>query len=108
MGLLSSKRKKFKEEDIAILLSFHNNKLIWTRKFGDKVTQLCPLCRIYTMNKRKNNWSVAHIRYYDGYTNKNMVPVCHKCSLKYKNRIKTNNIDLVDISRGNHDKNIIY
>jgi hypothetical protein len=103
MGLSLTKKKRFENT-----ISPHDTKLVWIRRFGDKELQLCPLCRINIMNKRimrKNSWSAVHVRYSGGDNIENIVPICYKCTLRYK---KHKNINLVDISRGNHDKNLIY
>lgn len=87
-----------------------NNKTekeVWRKHFGYKDVRECPLCKnIQMFNVRnKRNWGVAQIRYQYGNIQENLLPICSKCYRKYNKR---KNINLIEISRGNHDRAIIY
>lgn len=108
MGCFSSKQKPSSNIN-EFLLSIKYD-AVWNKRFPNKENQICPLCRNNRMRRersqiRKNNWNKAYIRYYGGEDINNIIPICHKCHYKYNQNV---NINLINISKGNHDRKLIY
>ena len=92
------------------IINLQKKKSVWNKRFGEKEIQQCPLCRIIIMKKKienrgKKNWEVAYIRDNGDDSIRNLIPICYKCNKKYR---KNKRINLIDISKGKHDKTIIY